>query len=74
MNIYIKGHSFKYEIENVARLFTDEVKIFEGPVPKESRDGDFAYLKRIIKNSSWLLLCMVQIKGVRLAKTAETLI
>ena len=62
MIVYIRGHSFRYEMENIARLFTREVTVStERPVPA----GDFAYLRAACAGGRMRLLCYVSVGGDR---------
>lgn len=62
MIVYIRGHSFRYEMENIARLFTGEVTVStERPVPA----GDFAYLRAACAGGRMRLLCYVSVGGDR---------
>ena len=70
MIVYIRGHSFRYEMENIARLFTGEVTVStERPVPA----GDFAYLRAACAGGRMRLLCYVSVGGDRglLRRTAR---
>lgn len=65
MNIFIKGHTFHYEMENIARLFTKEVAVKQG---RPEKGGDFAYLRAAECQGQKRLLCYVRLKGVSRCK------
>ena len=60
MDIFIKGHPFRYETENIARMFTREVSVSE---EKPRRTGDFAYLRIIERTGAKELFCFVCVGG-----------
>lgn len=60
MDIFIKGHSFVYEIENVARMFLEEVALSD---KKRPRTGDFAYLRLSRTKKRASALCYVSRAG-----------
>lgn len=56
--LYIEGHRFQYEMENVARAFARDVSVIEGtPQPG---DEQYIYLRRSAKNGQTRLLCVVK--------------
>jgi oxygen-independent coproporphyrinogen-3 oxidase len=57
MTIYIKGHRFAYEMENVARGFLREVTVKEG-TPDEKTE--YIFLRRTRHGDGFRLLCLVK--------------
>ena len=57
MKIYLSGNTFRYEIENIARLFMEEVEVLEGVRPV--RGEPFAYIRLAGKRG----LCFVGTNG-----------
>ncbi len=60
MTIYISGHSFGYELFNVARMFFHDVKVEEKAPSKDDKGNDFAYLRRVKTDKAITLMCTVK--------------
>lgn len=56
--LYLKGHGFRYEMENVARAFLQDVRVAEG----QPRAGDeqYIFLRRTAEKGQTRLLCVVR--------------
>ncbi|MEG1061522.1 MAG: coproporphyrinogen dehydrogenase HemZ [Oscillospiraceae bacterium] len=67
MIVYITGHGFVYELENIARLFAREVSV-EQSAPPENMSGDCAYLWRTVNCEAAELGCSVIYGGSRCEK------
>lgn len=56
--LYIQGHPFRYEMENVARAFARDVCVTEGlPRPE---DEQYIFLRRTAERGQTRLLCVVK--------------
>ncbi len=71
MILYLSGHKFNYEMENVARMFTSDVTVVEKNMTKSERQGDYAQLRRVCGKKSISLLCICCWNGNETGKTAS---
>lgn len=58
MTVFIEGHNFAYETENVARMFTRDVTVTTGR-PADDERGDYAWLYRTQNCEATELGCVV---------------
>ncbi len=66
MTIFIQGHRFGYELENVARMFTREVTVTTG-APAPDQKGDYAWLY-LRADEPCELGCLVCLSGMSAEK------
>ena len=70
MYLYLKGHSFKYELENVMRNFVRDVRIIDGAPGRDDGNVDYAYLRLVKTKDRQKLLCVVNVNRMQLCKDA----
>lgn len=58
IKLYLQGHSFRYEMENVARSFARDVSVIQGQPPSGAEE--YVFLRRSISNGKTRLLCVVK--------------
>ncbi|MEA4912251.1 MAG: coproporphyrinogen dehydrogenase HemZ [Oscillospiraceae bacterium] len=61
MVLYLSGHDFGYELENVARIFCREVRVEKRAPKRADKTGDWAYLRRAAIADGYALLCDVHL-------------
>ena len=70
MYLFLKGHSFIYELENVMRSFVRDVSVVDGAPGKNDENLDYAYLRLTRTKDGQKLLCVVNIKRMQWCKGA----
>ncbi|MEA5050945.1 MAG: coproporphyrinogen dehydrogenase HemZ [Oscillospiraceae bacterium] len=71
MVLYLSGHDFAYELENVARMFMRDVRVEKRAPKKADRTGDWAQLRRARTGGEYMLLCSVRCGVFSAAKTQK---
>jgi oxygen-independent coproporphyrinogen-3 oxidase len=68
MRLYLNGHDFAYELENVLRAFVREVEVARGRPGRG--EEDYAYLRLARRGGACRLLCRVRWKGAEYVRGA----
>lgn len=71
MKLFLKGHDFRYELENVIRLFFDKVEVLQGAPMEKDKKEDYCFLRRSKLKEKYKLVCVVFVRGGMSGKTAE---